>query len=359
MKWINYGHNAFNAIIEDIDQAQSSILIQMFIWRDDNIGNRILKHVQQALDRGVKVTIQKDEFGSIFEKAEENKQSLFHKPHQQKLKIITRIIDIGYHDNRKPKGYHQHRNEALEQLLKHPNLTLKSSILKDHTKFYVIDDKILYIGGVNIEDKEDGQDIQGRRYLDYMVRIEDAVEVSYFLDRFNQKVTYNNQRPIDYIMNRNGVFAVQKDLTHLLKTASKRILMHMAYFGAKPAMDALEAALKRGIEVVIVTSKVSNLQTEYNLYWMNRLQKQGATIYLFEGLVHAKALLIDDTLIVGSTNLNNSAYFQLGECSLVVRNDQSLNQSFLDNHQKVILSSIQIKPIRYSKMKSFFEKLLS
>ena len=63
MKWINYGHNAFNEIILDIDQAQRSILIQMFIWRDDNIGNRLLSHVQKALDRGVKVTIQKDAFG--------------------------------------------------------------------------------------------------------------------------------------------------------------------------------------------------------------------------------------------------------------------------------------------------------
>lgn len=359
MKWINYGYNAFNEIIKDIDQAQSTLLIQMFIWRDDHIGNRLLKHVQQALDRGVKVTILKDAFGSIFEKAEENKQSMFHKPHDRKLKCLTRIIDIGYHDKRKPKGYKQNPNPTLETVLNHPNLTLNSSVLKDHTKFYVIDDHILYLGGVNVEDKEDGQDIQGRRYLDYMVRIDDAEEVSYFLDRFNQKRRYNEERPIDYLMNRKGIFSIQKDLTQLLEQATNRILMHMAYFGAKPAMNALEQALQRGVEVTIVTSRVSNLQTEYNLYWMNRLQKQGAQVYLFEGLVHAKALLVDDTLIVGSTNLNNSAYYQLGECSLVVRNDQALNQAFLENHETVIKSSIQNQPIRYSKIKSFFEKILS
>lgn len=359
MKWINYGHHAFNEIINDIDQAQSSLLIQMFIWRDDHIGNRLLNHIQQALDRGVNVTIQKDAYGSIFEKAEENKQSMFHKAHDWKLQLLTRIIDMGYHDRRKPKGYKQKPNPLLEAVLKHPNLTLNSSILKDHTKFYVIDDHILYLGGVNVEDKEDGQDIQGRKYLDYMVRIDDAKEVSYFLDRFNQKIPYNAQRPIDYLMNRKGVFSIQKDLTQLLEQASKRILMHMAYFGAKPAMNALEAALKRGVEVTIVTSRVSNLQTEYNLYWMNRLQKQGAHINLFEGLVHAKALLVDDTLIVGSTNLNNSAYFQLGECSLVVKNDPALNQAFLYNHEAVLKSSIQNQPIRYAKIKSFFEKILS
>lgn len=359
MKLITYGHEAFKAILNDIDQAQNTILIQMFIWRDDHIGNRMLAHIQNALDRGVKVTILKDAYGSIFEKAEENKQSLFHKDKQKGIHVLTKIIDMGYADKRKPKGYQQHQNPALERFLYHPNLSLSTHIHKDHTKFYVIDQKILYIGGVNIEDKEDGKDIQGRTYLDYMVKIEDPKEVTYFLSRFENKQPYNPQRTIDYVMNRPQNFQVKKDLTSLLNQAQHRILMHMAYFGAKSAMQALQHALKRGVEVTILTSKVSNLQTEYNLYWMNKLQKAGAKVYLYEGLVHAKAILVDDTFIVGSTNLNNSAYDQLGECSLVVHGDTALNQAFLESHSMILSNTIQTNPIKYSKIKSFFERLLS
>lgn len=359
MKLITYGHEAFKAILNDIDQARDSILIQMFIWRDDHIGNQMLSHLQNALDRGVKVTIQKDAYGSIFEKAEENKQSLFHKDKQKGIHILAKIIDVGYPDKRKPKGYQQLKNPALERFLNHPNLSLSTHILKDHTKFYVIDQKILYIGGVNIEDKEDGKDIQGRTYLDYMVKIEDPKEVTYFLSRFNSKQPYDQNRAIDYVMNRPQSFQIKKDLTHLLNQAQHRILMHMAYFGAKSAMQALLQALKRGVEVTILTSKVSNLQTEYNLFWMNRLQKAGATVYLYEGLVHAKAILVDDVFIVGSTNLNNSAYDQLGECSLVVQGDTTLNQTFLESHRLILSNTIQTNPIKYSKIKSFFERLLS
>lgn len=359
MRLITYGHEAFKAILEDIDRAQRSILIQMFIWRDDQIGNQLLNHLQSALDRGVQVTIQKDAYGSIFEKAEENKQSLFHKEKQKGIHILAKIIDVGYADDRKPKGYQQKPNEALNKFMSHPNLSLSTTILKDHTKFYIIDDTILYIGGVNIEDKENGQDIQGRTYLDYMVRIDDPQEVNYFVSRFERKIAYDANRTIEYVMNRPNDFQVKKDLTHLLNQANYRILMHMAYFGAKSAMQALFNALKRGVKVTIVTSKVSNLQTEYNLYWMNKLQQAGADVYLYEGLVHAKAILIDDTFIVGSTNLNNSAFDQLGECSLVVQGDAALNESFLQSHKDILSNTIQTNPIKYSKIKSFFEQLLS
>jgi cardiolipin synthase A/B len=359
MKLITYGHEAFKAILNDIDLAQNTIFIQMFIWRDDHIGNQMLSHLQNALDRGVKVTIQKDAYGSIFEKAEENKQSLFHKDKQKGIHILAKIIDVGYADKRKPNGYLQLKNPALERFLNHPNLTLSTHILKDHTKFYVIDQKILYVGGVNIEDKEDGKDIQGRTYLDYMVRMEDSIEVSYFLSRFDGKKPFDQNRAIDYVMNRPNDFQVKKDLTHLLNQAQHRILMHMAYFGATSAMQALIQAIKRGVEVTILTSKVSNLQTEYNLYWMNKLQQAGATVYLYEGLVHAKAILADDVFIVGSTNLNNSAYDQLGECSLVVRGDAALNQAFLESHNMILSNTIQTNSIKYSKIKSFFERLLS
>jgi phosphatidylserine/phosphatidylglycerophosphate/cardiolipin synthase-like enzyme len=92
---------------------------------------------------------------------------------------------------------------------------------------------------------------------------------------------------------------------------------------------------------------------------MHKLQQAGADVFLFEGLVHAKAILIDDTFIVGSTNLNNSAYDQLGECSLVVQGDIALNESFLQSHKAILSNTIQMKPIKYSKIKSFFEQLLS
>ena len=173
MKLYKNGKDTFIRACQLMDNALKQIEIQMFIWRDDEIGNVMLKHVYNALDRGIKVLIKKDAFGSIFEKSEENKQSLFHKDKIKGLGLFTKGIDLMYADDRKPKGYHQRPNQLLDLVMNHPNLIIKNEILKDHTKYYIIDDHILFMGGVNIEDKENGQDIQGRTYKDYMIEIDD------------------------------------------------------------------------------------------------------------------------------------------------------------------------------------------
>jgi cardiolipin synthase len=70
---------AFSLIINRIQNAKEEIIISMFIWRDDLIGNKIAEELINAAERGVRVSITKDKVGSIFEKEEENKKSFFHK----------------------------------------------------------------------------------------------------------------------------------------------------------------------------------------------------------------------------------------------------------------------------------------
>ena len=72
------GKNAFPEIIRCIENAQISIEINMFIWRDDEIGNRMANAVLSAADRGVKVCISVDRYGVVLEKSEESKKSFFH-----------------------------------------------------------------------------------------------------------------------------------------------------------------------------------------------------------------------------------------------------------------------------------------
>ena len=126
------GKHAFPSIIESIDNAKKSIVINMFIWRDDKIGNIMLAHVKNALDRGVLVTIDKDLYGEALEKSEETKQSMFHKKHNKSNLVKAYLVDISQ-DKPKPKGYKQIKNDQLDDFIKHPNLTLKSNIKKsDH-----------------------------------------------------------------------------------------------------------------------------------------------------------------------------------------------------------------------------------
>lgn len=359
MKLIYPGSTAFELAISEINQAKHHIEIQMFIWRDDQIGNRLLDALCHAASRQVEIHIKKDMFGSIFEKSEENKQSMFHKDKNVFTGIYAFMIDHMYRDNRKPKGYHQKTNKKVETLLSYPNVHIENRILKDHTKYYIFDHKTLLIGGVNIEDKENNQDIQGRIYRDYMVWIEDESVVNHFKERLNG-LDYDPLRSIEFITNRHKKEA-KLYLPQLISNSNEKIIMHMAYFGAKKATKAILDCLKRGIKVEIVTSLVSNLQNDYNRKLLRLFYQHGATIYLHKGLVHAKALLIDDTSIIGSTNLNNAAFDKLGECSIILK-ETSIKQSFLNAHEHLKSESTLVtsnQQLKYHRLTAFFEKLVS
>ena len=90
------GKNAFPRIIECIRYSTKSIYINMFIWRDDSIGNQIARECVAAADRGVKVTISKDTYGSICEHAEESGTSFFHKQLSSSEKIKINYLKKTY-----------------------------------------------------------------------------------------------------------------------------------------------------------------------------------------------------------------------------------------------------------------------
>ena len=51
------GESAFGKVLSAIDAARSSIYIQTYIWKDDQIGRLMVKKLKAAADRGVVVTI--------------------------------------------------------------------------------------------------------------------------------------------------------------------------------------------------------------------------------------------------------------------------------------------------------------
>ena len=59
------GRRAFPEILGCIEKAKTSLEINMFIWRDDEIGNRMAQAVVDAADRGVQVYISADRYGVV------------------------------------------------------------------------------------------------------------------------------------------------------------------------------------------------------------------------------------------------------------------------------------------------------
>ena len=70
-KLLTDGKAAFNEILRCSAAARYCIEVNVFIWRDDAIGNTLARALLDAADRGVQVRISKDRFGGVFERAEE------------------------------------------------------------------------------------------------------------------------------------------------------------------------------------------------------------------------------------------------------------------------------------------------
>ncbi|MDY0277731.1 MAG: phosphatidylserine/phosphatidylglycerophosphate/cardiolipin synthase family protein [Acholeplasma sp.] len=360
MKLLIKGNEAFTEIIRMIDNAKDSILIRMFIWRDDKIGNEILRHLVDAANRGIKITVYKDIYGAIFEKSEENRKSLFHKKTPFSMNVSAFFMaNLIYFHSESPRFVKQETNELVTEFLEHKNVVVYRKKFYDHTKYYIIDNKTIVIGGINIEDKEYDADYQGRKYQDYMVLINNSQElVDKLTARMNNQIEFNHLEKTNFLVNKKHQQSALKDIMSLLDKTTKRVYMSMAYFGNKQIRNKLISLKKSGIEVIVVTSRISNVQDSLNKYELKKLYQNDIDVYFHPGLVHAKTMLVDDLLMLGSINLNNASLKKMGECSLCTR-DMDLIKEWLKDFERLKQECIKAekKAFKYNRIKYFFEKI--
>ena len=93
------GKQAFPEILRCIDGARRSLVINMFIWREDTIGIRLAKAVLCAAERGVQVAISVDRVGMILERSEEHGRSFFHRAPGMTEWIKIATLRISYPKN--------------------------------------------------------------------------------------------------------------------------------------------------------------------------------------------------------------------------------------------------------------------
>ena len=333
------GQESFERIIESIRTAEKSIYVNIFIWRDDQIGNQIAKEILLAADRGVKVTIVKDRLGAIFEHAEQGKQSLFHKELSPDEKQKTQFVDAAYNQPGEANSK-QKANPITQKLLDHPNITVQSDVVQnDHSKYYIFDDSRIITGGMNIGDE------YHKDWHDYMVEANSPLLVQKFRERLTGGDDYDEGSSIEFSLNVPSKLLENKEIEpmvkQLLHNAKSEIIIEMAYFGDQDITDAIVNAVNRGVEVKIIVPQKANIQDSLNRRIIREiLQKTDnkAKVYLFPRMLHAKLIHVDGRItFLGSANLNEEATERLGELNVVV-NDA--NTPFTSEVRKQLLEDI-------------------
>ena len=364
------GAAAFDEILRCIDAAHSSILINMFIWRDDTIGNRLAQAILRAADRGVYVTVSVDRVGMILEQCEESERSFFHT--NPRVFEMCKIwgLRLAYPKNRSRTKAKHICSGLQEKILSHPNIVVDRDRQKnDHSKFYIIDDHILIFGGVNVEDKECGTDCAGRVYQDYMLKLEGATHVRAFLDKLEQ-----NQDTSDaycFRMNNKTItpasFEMYESFLSIINGAQKELVIVMAYFAPITAIiRAIVSAWQRGVRIQILIPENANFQNNSNRKTIRLLMKychNEIEVRLSPKMLHTKLIFSENSVMFGSCNITNRAFSQLGEVDIVLKNEDTplikqIKES-VDENLSLSQPVDHYRKIRYSPVIAWFESHLN
>lgn len=366
LQFYDSGREGFPALLDLIDAAQCSIEIQIFIWRDDPLGRRFAEAILQKADAGVSIHIKKDLLGGIFEHAEESRRSLFHPKLPAKLKVMSAAICCMYPMKGKPWFHKSERTQLYERLISHPNIRIEAmERLDDHSKYLIIDSKILVLSGMNFEEKEYSNDLLGRPYHDFMLIMHDKTVVESF--KGGSEILSRDlsvpDRNIYFLRNGSNGFHIKECLLSRLSQAKSCITIVMAYIDDPDIIRLLLAKSASGVSVCIYSPHKANIQDSLNRRALSKLFKDSKgkiSIYLCHHMIHGKLILIDeDYFTFGSCNLNHQAMVRLKETNVGLFASahglvKSLDSSIQGIHQFSIKVTAQHQ-LNYNKLIAFAE----
>lgn len=350
------GDSYFQALIADIEQATSHIDLEVYTFCQDELGYQIGDALIRAAKRGAHVRLLIDGAGS---------RAWSSKLEQQLLAagVKTRI----FHPF--PWNLWQWSRSVirLPWMLKAIYLLLKINS-RNHRKICVIDKKIVYVGSMNVTACHLNKKNQGgQSWRDTAVKIIGAdVRDLYaaFEASWNHIPIQERVKEIFKHVNTNPVFRLNtnwhrrrilyKNLLRRIASCKQRIWITNAYFVPDTfLLNKLKDAAKSGVDVRILLPQKSDI---FVMPWASSafyqsLLKAGVRIFEYlPSVLHAKTLILDDWMSVGSSNLNHRSLLHDLEVDVNIRlpeSKQIIAQQFLDdlkNSEEIFLKDWRKRP---------------
>lgn len=349
------GHDFFSRLIADIESAEKTIDLETYIFELDQLGKNIIAALTKAAQLGVKVRLLVDGAGTPFWNNTAVKKL-------EQAGTETRV----FHPFPWRLWQWSRSHIKIPSILKLIYLFLKINI-RNHRKVCMIDKKIAYIGSFNISRQHLGKNYDGGGWRDTGVRLEctDLKELLLAFDatwahqpiqeriqQFFRHIRTNPVIRLNNIWHRRRI--LYKNLLRRMKHCKKRIWITNAYFVPDNfLLRCLNEAARSNIDVRILLPKESDvafMPWASNAFYA-KLLKSGARIFEYESSVlHAKTLIIDNWMIIGSSNLNHRSLWHDLEVDVNIRLLQSkhlLEQQFLldlQNSKEVFLEDWQRRP---------------
>ena len=362
VKILNSAYEKYKELLKDIKNAKSSIHLFYYIIKNDTIGNILIDALSEKAKEGIKVRLIYDDVGCM----------------NVSKKLFNKLKNAG------GEVY-----AFFPSHLKFINLNINH---RNHRKVIVIDGKIGYLGGMNIGDEYMSLHQKFKPWKDCHLRIiGDAVnflqlqfieDLAYVSDHkieteHNFKEKYFSQSNINKTTYTQIVASGpdgknQEKIKHtylrMLYNAKKEICIQTPYLALDDSfLSAIISTAQSGIKVKIMIPHVYDKRIVYRVTssYITELINAGVEIYLYNGFIHSKVMIMDDSVTsIGSANFNMRSFYLNFEINAFITDQDTtskMKQIFYDDMKNSIIVDeyyIKSKSI-YIKIEEGFSRLFT
>lgn len=287
--------NFIPAMLAAIDSARHFILFEQYLVKSGEILDQYTEHLIQARQRGVMVYLLLDDFGSIGVS------------HRDQKRLRAAGVDV-----------HFYNPVSLRSIYR--------SLRRDHRKLLVIDNHTSFVGGAGISDDYVPGDPHQLNWHDVMLQIrgenvEDWIQafmsvwaqttgrMPTIADFHRDSSNDRSQTGRVYLsrgLMRNDIMRSAISHTH---RSTQRVWLATPYFVTNRKLRrALRRAARKGVDVrLLLPGPISDhpwISQAGRRYYYKLLQN-GVKIFEYQPrFIHAKILLCDDWVSIGSSNLD-------------------------------------------------------
>lgn len=343
-KWLATGDETFPAYFEAIDSAKQCVRLETYIFANDDLGRECRETLVRARQRGLKVSVLIDAIGSL-------------------------LLPRHFWDALLSIGGEVHWFNPV---------SLKRLAFRNHRKMLVCDDAVAFVGGFNITAQYKGDGVHsgwcdlGLRITGPLVNeLAEAFDESFTRAAFRHKRFTRLRRSLarrklatqegDLLLSGPGrgrnpfQRSLHKDLSH-----ARSVQIISAYFlpNRRLRRDLKRIARGGGKVQLILPGKTDVLLSQLagrSLY--RRLLRAGVEIYEYQPqILHAKLIIMDGVVYVGSSNLDPRSLYINYELMLRIR-DKQLVAGAREIFQEKLAHSRQIESKAWNKSSNWWGRL--
>lgn len=296
----------FNELLESLKKAKKSINIEFYIFKNDDIGTKILNVLEEKAKEGVEVRLLYDSVGS---------RSL-------NRNVLNKLINEG-----------GKVGEFFPSWLKFININMN---FRNHRKIVVIDNNVGFVGGFNVGDEYLGKDSKfgywrdthikftgsavndlNLRFLaDWRYATKEEVSLEEIFEANEENSNRNNvgMQIVSSGPNLSDKYEIKMAYLKMIQKAKKYLYIQSPYLIIDNSIsDSLKLAAASGVDVKIMIPGKGDHPFVYwaNLVYAGDLIKEGIRVFHYDknAFLHAKTVVIDDEVCsIGTANMDTRSF---------------------------------------------------